>query len=182
MGRPLVTDMANIYERWCRERAENDRGGRGWVRLFAVSPKFALDEAARRGAHLRVVWAFFPAEYWATEYGMPIPRPFDEVTEDLERAGKQMVDEVVRASDGAGADVPVTVQALLGSPGEVLVEQAQNTDLLILGHRGRGRFRSGVLGSVGLHCVLHASVPVTIVRPMAHSTPVAHTPGSSARH
>jgi nucleotide-binding universal stress UspA family protein len=41
----------------------------------------------------------------------------------------------------------------------------RGADLLVLGHRGRGGFASAVLGSVGLHCVLHALCPVTIVRP-----------------
>lgn len=53
----------------------------------------------------------------------------------------------------------------MGSPGKVLVEQARRADALVLGHRGRGAFASVLLGSVGLHCVLHATCPVTIVRP-----------------
>jgi nucleotide-binding universal stress UspA family protein len=105
---------------------------------------------------------------------MPAPPPLDELTENLERAGRRMVDEVVREGNEAAARVPVRVRALLGPPGKVLVEQAQDADLLVLGHRDRGAFRSAVLGSVGLHCLLHATVPVTIVRPAASSAPVAH--------
>lgn len=142
--------------------------------------KFALDEAVRRGAQLRVVWAFRPPEYWATAYGMPASPPLDEVTADLEREGRRIVGEVVREADAAAADVPVTVQALLGSPGKVLVEQAQDAAMLVLGHRARGGFRSVVLGSVGLHCVLHATVPVTIVRSTETSIPAARAEAASA--
>jgi nucleotide-binding universal stress UspA family protein len=142
--------------------------------------RFALDEAVRREAQLRVVWAFPPPESWATAYGMPAPPPLDELTTDLEREGRKLVDEVVGEGDPAAADVPVTVQALLGSPGKVLVEQAQNADMLVIGHRGRGGFRSVVLGSVGLHCVLHATVPVTIVRPDETSTPAAEAESASS--
>jgi nucleotide-binding universal stress UspA family protein len=60
--------------------------------------------------------------------------------------------------------VPVTVEAVIGAPGRVLVEAAAGADELVLGHRGRGAVRSALLGSVGLHCALHASCPVTIVR------------------
>ncbi len=52
-----------------------------------------------------------------------------------------------------------------GTPGHALVGQSREADLLAVGHRGRGGFQSAVLGSVGLQCVLHATVPVTVVRP-----------------
>jgi nucleotide-binding universal stress UspA family protein len=76
-----------------------------------------------------------------------------------------MVDTVVRERGGALADVPVEVRAVGGSPGHVLVEQSNGADLLVVGHRGRGGLGSTLLGSVGMQCVLHASVPVTVVRP-----------------
>jgi nucleotide-binding universal stress UspA family protein len=74
-----------------------------------------------------------------------------------------MVDEV-RAEQRGGPDVPVEVQGIVGSPAKVLLEQACDADLLVLGHRGLGGFASAMLGSVGLQCVLHAQGPVTIVR------------------
>jgi nucleotide-binding universal stress UspA family protein len=126
--------------------------------------EFALDEAVRRGAAVRVVLAMPETGYWATSYGMS-PSLVDELAADLEKVGREMVDSVVRERGGALADVPVEVRVFDGSPGRVLVEQAADADLLVVGHRGRGGFRSSVLGSVGLHCVLHASVPVTVVRP-----------------
>ena len=58
--------------------------------------------------------------------------------------------------------------ARLGIPGpaaKALLEKAADADLLVVGHRGRGGFKSAVLGSVGMHCVLHATCPVTVVRP-----------------
>jgi nucleotide-binding universal stress UspA family protein len=54
----------------------------------------------------------------------------------------------------------------------VLVEASEGADLLVLGDRGR----SALLGSVGLHCVLHATCPVTIVRPAAVT---ARTPAAA---
>jgi nucleotide-binding universal stress UspA family protein len=72
---------------------------------------------------------------------------------------------------GSLAGVPVEFRALGGLPGHILVDQSRDADLLVVGHRGRGGFRSAVLGSVGLQCVLYASVPVTVVR--AAQQPVA---------
>jgi nucleotide-binding universal stress UspA family protein len=77
---------------------------------------------------------------------------------------------------GAERGVPYDVMGILGPPGEVLVDRSRGAELLVIGHRGRGAMTSAVLGSVGLHCVLHAACPVTIV-PLAtaagRSEPVA---------
>lgn len=124
--------------------------------------EFALDEAARRGAAVRAVAAYPGADYWAAAYGLS-PTLVDEMAADVEKTALDTVDAVVRAR-GDAAGVPVSVEALPGAPGHVLVEQSRDADLLVVGHRGRGGFRSAVLGSVGLQCVLHASVPVTVVR------------------
>src|SRR5689334_11891927 len=125
--------------------------------------EFALDEAARRGATLRVIAALPEAGYWAGVYGMS-PSLVDELRADIEKVAQDEVDEVLRERGGA-AGVPVDVHGVGGAPGRVLVDQARDADLLVVGHRGRGAFRSTVLGSVGLHCVLHATVPVTVVPP-----------------
>jgi nucleotide-binding universal stress UspA family protein len=131
--------------------------------------EFALDEAVRRPAALRVVSALPDAEYWATASGMS-PSLLDDLLALLEKVARGMVEAVVRERGGAPADVPVDVRALGGLPGHVLVDQSRDADLLIVGHRGRGGFRSAVLGSIGLHCILHASVPVTVVRPVQQPT------------
>ena len=125
--------------------------------------EFALDEAALRGAGLRVVAAAPEADYWAASYGLSTSL-LDELAADLEKTTQAMVDAVVR--ERGGADVPVQVRAVPGSPGQVLVDQSRDADMLVVGHRGRGGLRSAVLGSVGLQCVLHAAVPVTVVRPV----------------
>ena len=125
--------------------------------------EYALDDAVRRSARVRVVFAFEEPEYWAVADGMSAPAPLGEATVGLEKATQQMVDEV-RAQRPELVGVPVDVQALIGHPAKVLVEQSRDADLLVLGHRGRGEFASAVLGSVGLQCVLHAHGPVTIVR------------------
>jgi nucleotide-binding universal stress UspA family protein len=126
--------------------------------------RFALEDAARRGAAVRVVSVYVPPEYWAGAYGLSALPVIEEVVAQHEAVAQQAVDAVV-ADEAALADVPVEVHALPGPPARALIEQAREADLLVLGHRGRGGFASAVLGSVGLHCVLHATCPVTIVRP-----------------
>ena len=125
--------------------------------------EFALDEAVLPGAAVRAVAAAPEADYWATSYGLS-PSLLEELAADLEKTTRAMVDAVVRERGGAAADVPVQVRAVPGTPGQVLVDQSRDADMLVVGHRGRGGLRSTVLGSVGLQCVLHATVPVTVVR------------------
>jgi len=73
--------------------------------------EFAMDEAARRGAAVRVVWAIPQTGYWAASYGMS-PALVGELGADLEKIGRQMVDDVVAGRDGALTHVPVEVWAV----------------------------------------------------------------------
>jgi len=135
---------------------------------------FAMREAARRQAWLRVIAAARLPEYWTIAYGtadLPLP---EEVIADTKRLARQTLDEVVDAHPELAA-VGFDVEAIAGPAGQVLVEASEGADLLVLGHRGRGALRSALLGSVGLHCALHATCPVTIVRRAAVTaqTPVA---------
>jgi nucleotide-binding universal stress UspA family protein len=50
-----------------------------------------------------------------------------------------------------------------GHPAKVLVDQAADADLLVVGSRGHGGFTGMLLGSVGLHVIAHATCPVLIV-------------------
>ena len=134
--------------------------------------EFAMQEAVRRRAWLRVVAAAQLPEYWTIAYGTAdLPSP-EEVIADTKRVARQTLDAVVTAHPELAA-VEFDVEAVAGSPGPVLVEASEGADLLVLGHRGRGAVRSALLGSVGLHCVLHATCPVTVVRPAAVSAPPA---------
>jgi nucleotide-binding universal stress UspA family protein len=132
----------------------------------------ALHDAARRGARLRVVAVVPLPEYWVATYGMGVVPPSAEVVAEMRADAQGMVDEVVAAHAGLLTRVPVSVVAVVGAPAEVLLAEAQDADLLMLGDRdrdrdrGRGALARAVLGSVGLHCVLHAACAVTIVRPV----------------
>jgi nucleotide-binding universal stress UspA family protein len=133
--------------------------------------EFAMREATRRNAWLRVVAAAHLPEYWTIAYGTAdLPSP-EEVIADTKRMARAALDEVVREHPALAA-VEFNIEAIAGPPGPVLADASDGADLLVLGHRGRGAVRSALLGSVGLHCVLHATCPVTIVRPAAVTAPV----------
>ena len=88
----------------------------------------------------------------------------EELLADARPAVRRMVDEVVAAHPDTASPVPVEIEVTAGRPAQVVLDSAKGADLLVIGHRGRGAFGNALLGSVGLHCVLHAPCPVTIVR------------------
>jgi nucleotide-binding universal stress UspA family protein len=137
----------------------------------ATAIEYALRDAVRRGARLRIVAATQLPQYWAGGYSMPALPPPEDITADLESAVRHQLDDVLTAHPQLAA-VPVTVEARIGPPGQVLLEAAAGADELVLGHRGRGVVGSALLGSVGLHCALHAPCPVTVVRPAVVAEPV----------
>jgi nucleotide-binding universal stress UspA family protein len=146
--------------------------------------EFALEEAARRTARVRAVIAFHPPESWPTVYGMApimaVPPSRQELAEAAERTIEQTVAEATARVAGRAPAVDVEVRVVPGAAAQVLVDQAADADLLVVGHRGRGGFASACLGSVGLQCVLHARCPVTVVRPSTTSTPGRAAAGAVA--
>jgi nucleotide-binding universal stress UspA family protein len=132
--------------------------------------RFALEDAARRRSGVQVVSAYVPPEYWAVSYGLTALPALEDLVQVSAQVGQAAVDAVVAAVPQLGT-VPTEVVALPGPAAKALIEQATDADLLVVGHRGRGGFTSAVLGSVGLHCVLHATCPVTIVRPQRVAAP-----------
>jgi nucleotide-binding universal stress UspA family protein len=51
-----------------------------------------------------------------------------------------------------------------GHPAQVLLDASAGAELLVIGSRGHGGFVGAMLGSVGQHCVHHATCPVVIIR------------------
>jgi nucleotide-binding universal stress UspA family protein len=73
---------------------------------------------------------------------------------------KQMVADLGDATPRGGVQVLI----LEGHPSQVLLDQAKDASLLVVGSRGHGAFTGMLLGSVSQHCVSHADVPVVVVR------------------
>ena len=123
--------------------------------------RYAVAEANRRGARLRVVSTYFP-EYSVHGRTEPVSASEPALEVDVVAQTRRMVEEAL-AGDAAGP--PVEIVTAAGPAAGVLVDMSKEADVLVVGHRGRGGFASMLLGSVGLQSVLHAHCPVIVVRP-----------------
>jgi nucleotide-binding universal stress UspA family protein len=121
---------------------------------------WAAEEARRRGAALKVVATYQPVVYWSDVVAV-VPPPYDESMPEFRRRVERLVSEVL--GEPLGQDVSVVTE--VGQAGEVLVRRAEGAELLVVGSRSRSRLAGMVLGSVALHCAVHASCPVLVVRP-----------------
>lgn len=121
--------------------------------------RWALEEARLRDYRLEVVHAW--SGYPGVALGTPVVvEDWDLLRSSAEQFAKTIVEETV----GEPADVEITTIAVHGMPTPVLVQAAEEADLLVVGSRGRGGFRGLLLGSVSHQCAQHARCPVVIVR------------------
>ncbi|MEZ5170354.1 MAG: universal stress protein [Acidimicrobiia bacterium] len=80
----------------------------------------------------------------------------EEFRIDAEKVATSMAQDVC---DGLEHDT----RAVEGPAARVLVDEASDADMLVVGSRGRGGFSSLLLGSVSSQCAHHARCPVVIV-------------------
>jgi len=82
---------------------------------------------------------------------------------DWEHIACTTLEETIEKSlDIAQAD-RVHRQILRGHPAQVLLECAEDADLLVVGCRGHSEFTGFLLGSVSQYLVTHATIPVVVV-------------------
>jgi nucleotide-binding universal stress UspA family protein len=121
--------------------------------------RFAVEEARRRGAHLRIVSAWFvPVMTYAGGFAAGVDI---SVYRDAATAISTTAVEEARS---IGRDIVIEAATPEDSPAAALLEAAEDADLVVVGSRGHGGFSSLLLGSVSQQVALHAPCPVTIVR------------------
>ncbi len=121
----------------------------------------ALEDAARRGAGVRVVSAYRRPDYWVEVIGLALQVELPGIAYRLESRAHACVREVV-AADPRLTGVPVEVRTVCAPPGRALVDASRSAGGLVVGHRGIGGV-AALMESVALQCVLHATCPVTVV-------------------
>ena len=105
-----------------------------------------------------------------TAYGGAMVAPDPGLVDELEPQMRRVVERVLEDAGDAAAGLDVETVVREGAPVGVLLEEAQDADLLVVGSRGLGGFRGLLLGSVSQQCAHHAPCPVVIV-PHARDLP-----------
>jgi nucleotide-binding universal stress UspA family protein len=133
----------------------------------AIALVAALEEGLRRGVGVTAVLAYPGPGSWGDgdgDAGDPAP---DRMAAAVLEQAERYVDEATIPVSAELRGVALEVRVRAGSPAPVLAEAAQDADLLVVGHRGRGMVGRAVLGSTGVRLLALASCPVLVVRPRA---------------
>ncbi len=90
----------------------------------------------------------------------------DGVEGEVLRIHRAALDTAEREISCTRSDVAIESVLVRGRPGTVIVDQAREmgADLIVVGHRGMGRWESVLLGSVSAEVVDHAPCPVLVAR------------------
>jgi nucleotide-binding universal stress UspA family protein len=129
--------------------------------------RWALGHARLTGLPLLIVHAWRSVPY-------PYVSP-DLVRDAAEEAAQQVLDDALRECERDRIGVDVSARLVQGHPARVLAALGRASTMVVVGAGGHGELAGLLLGSVGLHLVSHAPVPVVVV-----PCPPATVPASKA--
>ncbi|MFE2383263.1 universal stress protein [Streptomyces misionensis] len=118
----------------------------------------SADEAALRGAPLRLVYASLWERYEGSLIAQEVGRPVEEVI------ARDVMGAAERRAHQRRPGLVVTAAVLAEEPEAALVNESSLARLVVLGCRGRGGVAELLLGSVSLSVAAHAHCPVIVLR------------------
>src|SRR5215207_201227 len=122
---------------------------------------WAVTEAGRRGLPLRLVYAVG----YVSPNGPPMPTGVILGLPELRVAAEGVVHEAERQVrvTAPGQEFSSRMCIDLG-PAAALLQEAERSELVVVGSRGRGGFGALLLGSTSFSVAMHATCPVVVVR------------------
>jgi nucleotide-binding universal stress UspA family protein len=124
---------------------------------------WAAAEARLRDVPLRVVTAWSaPALVYDARTSASLE---EEVIASQSALADRRLDEACGQESAALKGLAVERRIVGGAAAPVLIDQAKDADLLVIGSRGHGGFAGLLLGSVSQQCAHHSLCPVVVVPP-----------------
>lgn len=124
---------------------------------------WAAEEAMRRKAPLRLVHAMDASRYAARWQDLP------PIQEHRDMSWSVLTSAIVDLED---VDIQVEPVLEVGRPARVLLDNARQAQLVVVGSRGRSEFVELLLGSTSLQVAMHSSCPVVVIgKPLPATTP-----------
>jgi nucleotide-binding universal stress UspA family protein len=143
--------------------------------LLATDGSRAADQARdlvaalpwREGGRLRIVTvAPLRADLLGIPWTVDVQPDTDRLEDDSLRVHRDALETAEREIRSARSDLPIETIVVRGRAASVIVDEARAmpADLVVVGHRGHGRWESMLLGSVSSEVVDHAPCPVLVAR------------------
>ena len=130
----------------------------------ATALEFAAAEAALREVPLHIVSAWdVPEMRYTAPPGFASPLAAETLDAFRVRA-QQVADDALATVNELRPSLQGEALAAQGQPADVLLEQGADAELIVVGRRGLGGFKSLLLGSVSQQVVQHATCPVVVVQ------------------
>lgn len=139
--------------------------GRGVVVGYDGSPgsEVALDWAAAAAKRQRLPLTVVCAVDVVLAPVEPL-YSIDRLPDEVQQSSQRTLDEGMARAAKVLDDSQVHGIRSVGSAGAVLVKESEGAAFVVTGSRGRGRFASGLLGSVSYAVTAHAPCPAVVVR------------------
>ncbi|MFJ9909579.1 universal stress protein [Streptomyces sp. NPDC101152] len=119
---------------------------------------WAVDEAARHGLPLRLVYASLWERYEGAVPSTGLERPSEQVM------AENTVGVATERAQRRNPEVKVSAEVVPEEAVDALLREGNNAFALVTGSRGRGEIQGLLLGSVGLAVASRAYCPVIVVR------------------
>ena len=124
--------------------------------------RYAAEEAAAKGARLRVVAAYsvppLVVAGVAAESGF-----FEEAKSESRQHAVAAAAQAIAYAKESYPMLECEEKVVAGQPAKAILELAKDASLIVVGSRGHGGFSGLLLGSVSQQVVQHAPCPVVVV-------------------